>query len=170
MKSARGFTMVELLVVIAILAVLAAVSYPVTQSLIGKSREAACLKKLHALGVGLQGYLQDHADRMPELASLRATKADEIPVLEVVLLPYVGSEAAFHCPEDHAIFAKSGSSYVWNSTQNGLLSSQLVFFGVQGRPDKIPLIIDKEAWHPNGSNFLFADLSSSNKPRFSAGK
>jgi prepilin-type N-terminal cleavage/methylation domain-containing protein/prepilin-type processing-associated H-X9-DG protein len=164
-----GFTLVEMLVVIAIIAVLAGIGYPVTQSFIGKSREAACLDKLRALGVGLQQYLQDHGDKMPELEALRAAKTDDVPVLEVVLLPYLETAEAFQCPADQAIFAKSGSSYLWNSTQNGLPASKLVFFGIKDRPDKIPLIIDKEAWHPHGTNFLFADLGSSNKPRFAAG-
>ena len=75
---------------------------------------------------------------------------------------------AFHCPADKKEFQKSGSSYLWNSTQNGRHVSQLVFFGVKGRPDRIPLIYEKETWHPSGMNFLFADMSSSNKLRFAA--
>lgn len=165
----RGFTLIEVLVVIAIVAVIAGISYPVMMSFIGKSREAACLEKLRSLGVGLQGYLQDHGDKMPELEAGRASKSEDVPVLDVVLLPYLGSAAAFECPADHQEFKRSGASYLWNSTQNGLLSTKLVFFGIKDRPDQIPLIIDKEAWHPHGSNFLFADLSSANTPRFAAG-
>jgi prepilin-type processing-associated H-X9-DG protein len=47
--------------------------------------------------------------------------------------------------------------------------SKLSFFGIKDRPDKIPLVIDKEAWHPHGTNFLYADQSSSSKARFATG-
>jgi prepilin-type N-terminal cleavage/methylation domain-containing protein/prepilin-type processing-associated H-X9-DG protein len=145
MSKARGFTLTEMLVVLAIIGALAGIGYPVTRSFIGNSREAACLGKL------------------------RASKTEDLPVLETVLLPYLDAPAAFQCPADKEQFVKSGSSYLWNSTQNGLHVSQLSFFGIKDRPDKIPLITDKESWHPGGTNFLYADSSSSNKPRFAAG-
>lgn len=169
MNKTRGFTLTEMLVVIAIIGTLAGIGYPVTLSFIAKSRETACLSQLRSIGVALQTYLQEHSDRMPELATGRASKTEDLPVLETVLLPYLNTPNAFQCPADKVQFAKSGSSYLWNSTQNGLHVSQLSFFGIQGRPDKIPLIADKESWHPGGTNFLYADSSSSNKPRFAAG-
>ena len=85
-------------------------------------------------------------------------------MLDTVLLPYLDSPEAFHCPADEEVFEKTGSSYNWNHMQNKRHVSELYFFGV--REDVIPLITDKESWHPGGTNFLFADLSSSNKPRF----
>ena len=169
MKSPAGLTLVETLVVLAILATLAGIGIPLTRSILAKSREAACLENLRALGAGLESYLQDHQQKMPELATGRASKADPAPVLETVLLPYQESPAAFKCPQDSKEYAQAGSSYLWNSTQNGLLSSQLAFFGISNRPDKIPLITDKEAWHPHGTNFLYADSSASNHARFAAG-
>jgi len=169
MKTFRGFTLIEMLVVIAIIATLAGVGYPVTQSFIAKSREAACIGKLRSLGIALQSYLQEHQDKMPELATARASKTEETPVLDTLLLPFLATPDAFQCPADKKQFEKTGSSYLWNSTQNGLHLSQLAFFGIKDRPDKIPLITDKEAWHPGGTNFLYADLSSSNKPRFAVG-
>lgn len=170
MMKRPGFTLVELLVVITITATLLGIGIPMTRSMIARSREAACLDKLRSLGVALQSYLQEHNNTMPVLKAGRASKSDDEPVLETALFPYLGSEDAFHCPADAGEFAKSGSSYLWNSTQNGLPYGDLSFFGIKDRPDKIPLIIDKEAWHPGGTNFLYADLSSSNKPRFAAGK
>ena len=169
MMKTRGFTLIELLVVLGIIGALAAIIYPISRSMIGKSREAACLTNFRSLGVGLQAYLQEHNDKMPELAAGRTSKVEDIPVLDSLLLPYLESPDAFHCPADKKEFQKSGSSYLWNSTQNGRHVSQLVFFGVKGRPDRIPLIYEKETWHPSGMNFLFADMSSSNKLRFAAG-
>ncbi len=170
MMKRPGFTLVELLVVITITATLLGIGIPMTRSMIARSREAACLDKLRSLGVGLQSYLQEHNNTMPVLKAGRSSKSDDEPVLETALFPYLQSEDAFHCPADAKEFAKSGSSYLWNSTQNGLPYGDLSFFGIKNRPDKIPLITDKEAWHPGGTNFLYADLSSSNKPRFAVGK
>ena len=169
MIKTRGFTLTEMLVVLAITGALAGIGSPVTRSFIAKSREAACLGTLRSLGVALQTYLQEHNDQMPELATGRASRTEDLPVLETVLLPYLEAPDAFRCPADKVQFEKSGSSYLWNSTQNGLHVSQLSFFGIKDRPDKIPLIADKESWHPGGTNFLYADSSSSNKPRFAAG-
>lgn len=164
MTRKHGFTMVELLVVIAIIAVLAGIGYPVTRSFIAKSHEAACLGNLRSLGVALQSYIQENNQTMPDLAIGRASKTEDIAVLDTVLLPYLESTDAFRCPADKAVFEKTGSSYNWNNTQSKRPVSDLYFFGV--REDIIPLITDKESWHPGGTNFLFADLSSSNKPRF----
>jgi prepilin-type N-terminal cleavage/methylation domain-containing protein/prepilin-type processing-associated H-X9-DG protein len=166
---ARGFTLTEVLVALAIIAVLAGIAYPVSRSLVGRSREAACLGNLRSIGVGLQGYLQDHGQKLPNLEAGRSGKNTDAPVLETVLLPYVDSPEVFHCPEDRREFARSGSSYIWNSTQSGLHVSKLSFFGIEGRLDRIPLVGDKEAWHPGGSNFLYADSSISTRLRLSAG-
>jgi prepilin-type N-terminal cleavage/methylation domain-containing protein/prepilin-type processing-associated H-X9-DG protein len=165
----RGFTLVELLIVIAIIAVIGGIAYPLSMSMIGKSREAACLGNLRQIGVGLQSYLQDNSNRLPELALGRESKNSPEPVLETALLEYVGGAEVFHCPADKKEFAKTGCSYNWNFTQNGLHISKVSFLGIEGRPGSVPLVSDKESWHPNGTNFLYADSSSSNKPRFVTG-
>jgi len=169
MIKTRGFTLIEALVVIAIIATLAGIGYPVTLSLVAKSREAACLGKLSSLGAALQTYLQEHDDRMPLLTTGRDSKSSDLPVLETVLLPYLQSPDAFQCPADKKEFEKTGSSYLWNPTQSGRHVSQLSFFGFNDRPGKTPLITDKESWHPGGTNYLYADWSISNKPRFASG-
>ena len=99
----------------------------------------------------------------------RDSKTDDVPVLETVLPPYLENPDAFKCPQDSKEFAKTGSSYFWNHLQSDLPVSRLSFFGIEGRPDKVPLITDKESWHPHGTNFLYADQTSSNKVRFAAG-
>lgn len=165
----RGFTLIEMLVVIAVIATLAGISYPVARSVIEKSREASCLNNLRSLGVALEGYLQDHNNIMPTLKLGRTSKTEDVPVLETVLLPYTQSPEAFRCPADKEQFEKSGSSYLWVFLVNGEPVSKLTFFNNNSRPDKIPLITDKEAWHPNGTNFLYADYSATNKTRFAVG-
>lgn len=168
MMKYRGFTLMELLIVLTVIAVLAGIGIPLGRSMVAKSREAACLNQLRLLGVALEGYLQDHNRILPGMAMGRSSKSDDTPVLETVLLPYVESADAFKCPHDTREFEKSGSSYFWNHLQSGLPVSEVAFFGIKDRPDKIPLISDKEAWHPSGTNFLYADQTSSNMIRFAA--
>jgi prepilin-type N-terminal cleavage/methylation domain-containing protein/prepilin-type processing-associated H-X9-DG protein len=168
--SARGFTMVEMLVVLAIVAVLAGIGIPVGRGFVARSREAACLNQLRNIGIGLEGYLQDHQGKLPVLEAGRLDKSDDRPVLETVLLPYVASTDAFRCPQDPEEFVRSGSSYLWNTSLNGQPVSNLSFFGIENRPDRIPMITDKESWHSGRVNFLYADQSSSNKVRFGAAK
>ena len=164
MMKPRGVTLVEAVIVLAIIAILMAVVYPLARSVTGKSQEAVCLDLLRAQGVGLQSYLNEHQDIMPVMETGRKSKTENVDVLDTLLMPYVGASESFHCPADHKQFAKTGSSYNWNSLQNGRRASDLYFFGVP--QTLIPLITDKEAWHPGGTNYLNADLSSSNRPRF----
>lgn len=164
MRSNRGMTLVEVLVVITIIATLAGISVPLATSYIGNAREAACLNNLRALGVGLEGYLLDNGNIMPTLKMGRSSKFDEGPVLETVLLPYIRTPEAFRCPADKTEFAKSGSSYLWVFLVNGVPADMLTVFSMTS-PEKIPLITDKEAWHPSGTNYLYADYSVSSKAR-----
>lgn len=168
MKSKRqGFTLVEMLVVIAIIITLAAIGYPVIKSHIARSKQVACLTKVRGLGIGLETYLQEHNRRMPDIAAGRPSKEAEVEVLETVLKPYL-PEDAFHCPADSVQFEKTGSSYLWNSSLSGQLASNLSFLNIDGRPQAIPLIADKEGWHPGpkNTNILYADLSASSDLRF----
>lgn len=164
-----GFTLIEVLVVIAIIGVLATVGFMIGKSALAKSRQATCLGNLRSLGVALESYLQEHNRILPKLEAGRSSKTEDIPVLETVLLPYVQNAETFKCSQDSKQYKKSGSSYLWNSTQSGIPISQMSFFGIKDRPDKIPLILDKEAWHSGTTNFLYADQTSSNKVRFTTG-
>jgi prepilin-type N-terminal cleavage/methylation domain-containing protein len=167
---ARGLTLLETLVALAVLATLAGICFPLGRSMLARSREAACLNQLRALGTALESYLQDHNQILPDIAMGRSSKADPTPVLETVLLPYVDTPDAFKCPQDNTEFKATGSSYFWNHLQGGLPVSRLAFFGIEGRPDKIPLISDKEAWHPGGTHFLYADQTSSSQIRFAVNR
>lgn len=169
-REEHGFTLTEMLVVLLIIGGLSAIAFPIVSSGIRASHRAGCLSNLRQIGVGLEAYLQDHNDRMPELEAGRKSRDENLPVLETVLTPYLGETEVFHCPADKELYAASGSSYLWNTTQNGRHRTQLAFFGVERNDSRIPLVIDKEAWHvggDSGSNFLYADFSASNRLQFS---
>ena len=161
-----GFTLIELLITIAIIAVLVGIAVPVSISIAEKSREVACTSNLRNIGIGIHSYLQDHNNRLPELAVGRDSKSSDLPVLETVIFQYVESAEIFHCPCDEEQFKKTGSSYNWNVTQSGRHIAKLSFLGIEGRPEMVPLVSDKEAWHSDQTNFLYADSSSTTKVRF----
>jgi type II secretory pathway pseudopilin PulG len=162
-----GFTLVEILITVAIVIALAALVIPVGSSMLRNSRKAACLSNLRQIGMALESYLQDHHNIMPELAAGRSSMQEDVPVLDNTLNAYLSSPDVFRCPEDKQEFKKSGSSYLWNSTQNGRPKMKLFFFGTNDSAS-IPLVTDKEAWHgeKNGANILYADYSASGEFKF----
>ena len=166
----RAFTLVELLVTIAILVVLTAIAIPAGRFAVARAHASACTGKLRSIGVAIEIYLQDNNDLMPELETARRTTDEDIPVLETVLDAYLNDRESFHCPADDEQFSRSGCSYLWNSTQSGLHKLKLSFFGLQGQPRSVPLVTDKEAWHPgqDGVNVLYADYHLSNRVEFRA--
>lgn len=165
----RGFSLTEMMVVLAILAILAGIGYPVGMMMLGRARESACLTNLSAIGGALDLYLRDHGGRLPELRPGRESKKIDAPVLDNVLLEYVGSERIFCCPAGVKEFNKTGCSYFWNSALNGSTVADASFFNMRSSPETIPLVTDKEAWHPHDTNILYADGAASNKIRFATG-
>ncbi|MGC6427083.1 MAG: type II secretion system protein [Akkermansiaceae bacterium] len=171
----RGFTLTEILIAVAIIGVLASLALPIGSMVKRKTQQASCLSILRNLGVGLEGYLSDHNDTMPDLHMGKRNKGaeeSEKAVLENELLPYVGeNEFAFQCPADHEHFEKAGSSYFWNENLSGIPRLKLDFMGAKADLGVIPLIFDKEAFHgdQNGVNFLYADQSASSKIEFDTG-
>lgn len=167
-RDPRGFSLTEVIIAVLIVATLAGISYPLIRSGVRSSHKAGCLSNLRQIGLGLESYLQDHNQRMPEIEAGRRSRSEDIPVLETVLADYLDSEEVFRCPADPDQFEASGSSYLWNHTQSGLRRTQLSFFGTDDA-SRIPLVIDKEAWHPgsnNGSNFLYANMTAANRVAF----
>lgn len=60
-----GFTLVEMLVVISIVAVLAAIAFPVYQSMQDSAKAAQCSSNLREIYMGISGYVQDNNGRYP---------------------------------------------------------------------------------------------------------
>ena len=61
----KGFTLIELLVVIAIIAILAAILFPVFQSVRENARAITCESNLKQIGLGMTQYTQDADESFP---------------------------------------------------------------------------------------------------------
>ena len=161
----RGFTLVELLVVIAVIAILAALVLPAFNRGKEAARSTSCLNNLHQIGIGLQLYVSDNGNRLPTLFdwSGREPPGANIPHINRVLFPNVGSSNVFRCVSDRSgVFEQTGSSYSWNFLLNGQDADHPRLMGMDFNPHQIPLVFDKESFHKargeaKGKNFLYAD-------------
>ena len=172
-RHSSAFTLAELLVVIAIVAILAGLAFPAYQRVIESGRATACTSNLRQLGVALSLYLGENNNTMPTLKTARASLADDVPVIDNTLDKYVSAKGVFACPADKGGFAtKTGTSYLWNVTLNGQALASLNFFGVVQDLSRIPILSDKEGFHPyadNKVNVLYADGHATKDVKFFTG-
>ncbi len=156
-----GFTLVELLVTIAILAVLMAIAVPTYQKIAAGGQATACVGNLRQIGVALGTYLGEHNMTMPHLAAGRKRLEDDVPVIDNTLDRYLADKRVFRCPGDRMRFAETtGTSYHWNVTLNDQALASLRFLQLTEEQSRIPIIGDKEGFHPyidNRVNILYAD-------------
>ncbi len=170
MKRPRAaLTILELLVVIAIIALLATLLIPVSRRITETGRATACISNLRQIGVGLAAYLADNNNAMPILKTARERLSDEVPVIDNTLDKFVTDKAVFACPADRKFAAQSGTSYVWNVTLNGQTLGNLNFLGVVDEHSRIPILADKEGFHPytkDKVNILYADGHATKELKF----
>ena len=102
----KGFTLIELLVVIAIIAILAAILFPVFQSVRENARRTACGSNIRQLGLGVMQYNQDNEERMPPLfTNPPASVCGALPGGSCrmswvgIIDPYVKSTDVWKCPD-----------------------------------------------------------------------
>jgi len=157
----RGFTLVELIVVIAVVAVLVLIAFPVSSRIIQSAKAAGCVSNLRNLGVALHLYLGEHNQIMPNLKAGRASTADDVPVIDNTLTAYINDLRVFACPADtQGLAAATGTSYYWNSGISGQSVAHLHFLFTTGQNSEIPVLSDKQGFHPytsNKVNLLYAD-------------
>ena len=156
-----AFTIVELLVVIAVIALIAGLAYPAYKRSVAAGKAAACVSNLRQIGVGLNAYLQDHEMIMPVLKIARESTSEDLPVIDNTLDKYLPDRRVFACPADGKDFAaRTGTSYIWNVALNGQPVANLNFLHVVTDLTHIPIMSDKEGFHPYLSdkvNILYAD-------------
>ena len=172
MKSRAALTVLELLVVIAIIALLSTLIVPVYNRITETGRATQCLSNLRQIGIGLSAYLTDNNNAMPVLKSAREKLSDQVPVIDNTLDKYVTAKSVFACPADRKFATSSGTSYLWNVTLNGQTLGNLNFLGVVDEFSRIPIIGDKEGFHPytkDKVNILYADGHATKELKF-AGK
>jgi prepilin-type N-terminal cleavage/methylation domain-containing protein/prepilin-type processing-associated H-X9-DG protein len=166
----RGFTLIELIVVIAVVAVLVAIAFPVTSHVLQSARAATCISNLNNLGIALNLYLGEHNETMPTLQAARQSISQNVPVIDNTLNAYARDPRVFVCPGDiQGIAAATGTSYFWNSVLNGQSAAHLQFFSSNGLNSQIPILSDKEGFHPyaaNKVNLLYADGHASQELKF----
>jgi prepilin-type N-terminal cleavage/methylation domain-containing protein/prepilin-type processing-associated H-X9-DG protein len=92
----QGFTLIELLVAVAVIAVLAAILFPVLQSVRHKAWESACASNLHQLSLAVEMYLQDNDETFP--ISYVATGLEPYPSWREAAQPYIRNRSILICP------------------------------------------------------------------------
>ena len=160
-KRRRGFTLVELLVVMAIVGILVAIAIPASSRVIQSGKASACVSNLRDLGVALHLYLGEHNQIMPNLQAGRQSISQNLPVIDNTLNAYLTDPRVFACPADNkGLAASTGTSYYWNSAISGQSVTNLRFLLSNGHNSEIPVLSDKEGFHPyaaNKVNLLYAD-------------
>ena len=173
-KGVSGFTLIELLVVIGIIGILASLLLPGLSRAKQSAYTAACLSNLHQIGVGLNTYVQENGNHLPNCLMLpREPLANDTNAkpITVTLQPNLQNTNLFRCPADRSTFDTEGSSYTWNCYLNNASYdhpedwspvTQEICKIIFGGTYNTPLIGDANSFHPasglqTGKNALFFD-------------
>jgi len=167
----RGFTLIELGVVLMVVGILTALVIPGYRYATARADSAKCLGNLRSIGLALNGWLADNNMTMPPLVAARASRDEEVMVIDNTLSPFTDDQRIFACPADRSQAKSTGTSYYWNSALSGQSALNLNLFTFITDLSRIPILVDKEGWHKaseNRVNHLFADGHVANQIDFRA--
>ncbi len=171
MNSLRAFTLIEMLVVIVVIAILCGIAVPVSLSIRHNAQSVACLSNIRQIGIALNLYLGENNMILPDLRAGRSSKAEDVPVIDNTLDRYVSDPKVFACPADKQHLAEeTGTSYYWNNALSNQPLASLNFLSVIKEKSRIPILSDKEGFHPdtaNKVNVLYADGHATKDLKFS---
>jgi len=116
----QGFTLIELLVVIGIIVILAAILYPVFQSVREKARQAQCQGQLSQIATALREYRQEWG-RYPRAPWYNPVAGRYVGGVSALYPDYIPSKEILICPDDLQIRnSKASAIGVVYSSYNGL--------------------------------------------------
>ena len=107
MTKRRGFSLIELMVVISIIAILLGIVLAAMPKVRESGLRAACGANLRGLGVGVEAYKQDNADKFPAARYMPPPmlSGDPDPPLNTALADYIEiNNPAYRCPGDRMVY------------------------------------------------------------------
>ncbi|MEO0454045.1 MAG: hypothetical protein AAFY98_07905 [Verrucomicrobiota bacterium] len=172
MKMNSGVSKVELLILFFVVGLCVSVSIPFLDAQMDRKKSDQCLSNLQEMGRGLEKYVIEHDQQLPDLMAGRHDSSQDVPVLETVLVDYVPSPEVFWCPADfNGSYERSGSSYYWNyfprlneeGTKQLKVSQYRFTTDFERGKDAIELITDKDPNHKQrttkNSLYLYGEIT-----------
>ena len=167
----RSFTLIELLVVIAIIAILASMLLPSLSQAKDRAKLAGCASNSKQLGVIIMMYVDENAERFPEMywnnPDLRWEPAPD--GYRRVLAPYMPDLEGWRCPARPDSDPLTEDISNWNSAQ---YSNYIYNVYMSGRalnkvstPDNRVLLADSRhyyRWGIDGAGFVWPNPVAAN--------